>query len=331
MRNPKLPERSQHNNSAMPIQSLLQIIDSFLRRPLRKISRHHPVRSPLGQNQFHNRFAPSGSRDSSTGIIRITSAPNQRRIPQPPRSLIQSPASRSSSSNVAVTVKRHRAHSVMRNLRSKHFAPRRSRVPHFSRAFCARSGGFRLILAQPFHLSRNNQLVVRTQLHAMLRRKSLRPLPHKINMRTLTQNLPRRPHRIPHPLHAPHAASPQSSPVHNQSIQLHAPVAIQKTPAPRIKSLVVLHHHNSFLNSIQSRAATNKHPPSRSQSIPHSQQMSLDHGIRHSPGPTMNHQHRINSQENSPEKSKTTNSLASQPDFQSTPSADVNVTAVKCQ
>jgi hypothetical protein len=59
--------------------------------------------------------------------------------------------------------------------------------------------------------------------------------------------------------------------------------------------------------------------------------MSLDHGIRHSPGPTMNHQHRINSQENSPEKSKTTNSLASQPDFQSTPSADVNVTAVKCQ
>jgi len=113
-----------------------------------------------------------------------------------------------------------------------------------------------LILAQTLHLPRSHQLFVRAQLHAMLRRKPLRTFAHKIHMRTLTQNFLRRPHRIAHPLDAPHSPRPQRRPVHDQRIHLHPAVAVQKTSSPRVKRLVVLHNHDRFLHRIERRPAS---------------------------------------------------------------------------
>src|SRR5580704_15977550 len=86
--------------------------------------------------------------------------------------------------------------------------------------------------------------------------EALRTLAHKIHMRTLGQNLSRRPHWIAHPLHAPDTPGPQRRPIHDERIQLHLAVAIQEATAAGVEGLVVFHDDNGFLDSIKRRATT---------------------------------------------------------------------------
>src|SRR5580704_242318 len=172
------------------------------------------------------------------------------------------------------------------------------RVPHFWRALCARSGEFlsrefRLILAQPFDLARNNQVLIPAKFDAVLGREFFGALRHKIHMRTLTQNLPRRPHRIAQPFHASHTAGAQRGSIHDERVELHAPVAIQKAAPPGVKSLVIFHDDDGLLDRIKRRAAALEHAPSRSQRVVYPAQVRLDHVIRHGPRPAVHHQYRI--------------------------------------
>ncbi len=132
----------------------------------------------------------------------------------------------------------------------------------------------------------------------MLAGKSFRALAHKINVRTLTQNLARCPHRIAQVLHASHASRAKRGSIHDQRIHLHAPIAIQKAATPGVESLVIFHDDDGLLNGIESRAAALEHAPSRGQRVVHATKMGVDHVIRHGPGPAMNHQNRISRQEN---------------------------------
>ena len=58
---------------------------------------------------------------------------------------------------------------------------------------------------------------------------------YKINVRTFAKNLARRPHWIAQSLDAADASSPQRGAIHDERIQLHFAVAIQKTSAPASK------------------------------------------------------------------------------------------------
>src|ERR1700685_4626867 len=129
----------------------------------------------------------------------------------------------------------------------------------------------------------------------MLRGKLLGAFADKINVRTLTQNLPPRAPRIAHPLPAPHAASPQRGALHDERVELHPAIAVEKAAASRVESLVVFHDDNGFLNRVQRRPATLQHAPSRSQRVVHAANVRLDHVVRHSPRAAMHHENGISS------------------------------------
>jgi len=60
VRDADVSRRVEHDDAAMPVDALFQIIHRFLRGPLREISRRDPVGSPLGEHELHDGLSPSG-------------------------------------------------------------------------------------------------------------------------------------------------------------------------------------------------------------------------------------------------------------------------------
>ena len=61
----------------MAVNSVFEIVHRLGSGPLRQVARRDSIGSPLGQNQLHDRLAPSGGRGSRALIIRIASATDQ--------------------------------------------------------------------------------------------------------------------------------------------------------------------------------------------------------------------------------------------------------------
>src|SRR4051794_28808160 len=59
----------EHDDSAMAVDAVLQIIHGLGCDPLGKIARRHAISSPLGKHQLHDRFTPSG--DGNRGALVI--------------------------------------------------------------------------------------------------------------------------------------------------------------------------------------------------------------------------------------------------------------------
>ena len=72
--NPETSPGIQQNDSAVPVDTVFQIIHGFGCDPLRHATGGDPVRRPLGQHQFHDGLAPSGGRDGCTLVIRVAAA-----------------------------------------------------------------------------------------------------------------------------------------------------------------------------------------------------------------------------------------------------------------
>ena len=102
-------------------------------------------------------------------------------------------------------------------------------------------------------------------------------------------------------LHAAHASAAQGGAVHDEGIELHFAVAIQKAAAAGIESLVIFHDDHGFLHRVERRSAAFEHPPARSHGIAHTVEMSFHHVIRNGPGAAMNYQNRIMQEESSEE------------------------------
>src|SRR5580692_5137442 len=145
----------------------------------------------------------------------------------------------------------------------------------------------------------------------MLRGELFRAFGYKIHVGALTQNLACRSYWIFQSFHASHAPCPQRRTVHDQRIQLHLAVAIQKASPAGIESCVVLHDDDGFLDCIQCRAAALEHAPACDQRVAHPMQVRLHHVIRHGPSAAVNNQNRITRQEKSSEEMKRLISLAS--------------------
>ena len=151
----------------------------------------------------------------------------------------------------------------------------------------------RLKFPQTFDLARNDQVFVAAKRDAMLGREALSPFGDKVHMRAVAQNFARRADRIGDALDTAHAAGAQSGAVHDERIELHLAVAIEKAAATRVEGLVVFHDDHSFLDRIERRSTAFEHPPARSHGVAHTVEMSFHHVIRNGPGAAMNDQNRI--------------------------------------
>src|SRR5450755_4228702 len=67
--NPEAALCIEQNNSAVAVQTLLQVVHRFLRDPLGQASGFDAVRRPLREHQLHDGLTPSGSGRGGAEIV----------------------------------------------------------------------------------------------------------------------------------------------------------------------------------------------------------------------------------------------------------------------
>ena len=127
----------------------------------------------------------------------------------------------------------------------------------------------------------------------MLCGEALRAFGYKVHVRAVAQNLASRADGIAKALDAANASGAQGRAVHDEGIELHLAVAIEKAAATGVESLVVFHDDHSFFDRIERRSATFEHAPARGHRVAHAVEMSFDHVVRNGPCAAMNDQNRI--------------------------------------
>src|ERR1700682_2168875 len=133
----------------------------------------------------------------------------------------------------------------------------------------------------------------------MLPGEPFRALSHEVHMRAITENLAGGADGIGDTLHTAHTSAAQRSSVHDERIELHFAVAIQKAAATRVKGLVIFHDDHSFLDGIERCPATFQHAPTRGHCIANAIEMGFDHVIGNGPGAAMNYKNGISQEESS--------------------------------
>src|SRR5271165_4555146 len=94
-----------------------------------------------------------------------------------------------------------------------------------------------LIFAQAFDLPRKDEIFVAAERDAVLGGKAFGALRDKINMRAVTQDFAGGADRVAQTLHTTDAAAPEGRAIHDESVELHFTVAIQKTAATGVEGL----------------------------------------------------------------------------------------------
>src|SRR6185312_4856211 len=137
-------------------------------------------------------------------------------------------------------------------------------------------------------LPRNDQVLVAAQRDAMLGRETFGPFCHEVHVRAVAKDLARRANGIGNALYAAHASAAQGGAVHDEGIELHFAVAIEKAAAAGVESLVVFHDDDRFLDRIERRPAAFQYPPARRHGVAHAVEVSFHHVIGDGPGTAMN-------------------------------------------
>jgi len=158
----------------------------------------------------------------------------------------------------------------------------------------------RLIFPQAIDLAWNDQVSIAAQGNAVLDRKPFRALRHKVHVRTLAQDLARHTHRMTQMFYAADTPGGQGSAVHDQGIELHLAITIQKAAASGVEGLIIFQDDDRLLDRVERGATTIQDVPGRSGRIAHTIEMSLDHFVRNGPGAAMDKQNRISRQAESP-------------------------------
>ena len=153
-----------------------------------------------------------------------------------------------------------------------------------------------LIGAQTFDFARYHQFVIVTEREAMLGCESFSALAYEVHMGTLAKNFASSTDRIANALHPANPSAPQGRSLHEESIELHLPVTIEKAAAACIKSLVVFERYDGFLHGVECGPALGQHLPARGDSIAHAVKVGIHHVIGNRPGTTVNYQNRISRQ-----------------------------------
>ena len=71
------PVRIEQDHAAVTVHPVFQMANGLGCDPLRQTAGSHAVRRPLGQDKFHDGFAPSGSGGSGCLIVRVAATADQ--------------------------------------------------------------------------------------------------------------------------------------------------------------------------------------------------------------------------------------------------------------
>ena len=151
----------------------------------------------------------------------------------------------------------------------------------------------RLILAQTFDFPGNDEVFVAAKFDAMLGGKALRAFGYEINVWAVAENLAGGTNRVAQTLDAADATTAQGRAVHDEGVELHFAVAVQKAAASGVEGLVVFHHDDGFFDRVEGRAAIFQGAPSGSGGVAHAVEMCFDHVVGNRPGAAVNDQNRI--------------------------------------
>ena len=160
----------------------------------------------------------------------------------------------------------------------------------------------RLILAQALDFARDDQVFVLAQRDAVLGGEALGAFADEVYVRAFAQNLARGADGIAQPFDAADAAGAERGAVHDEGVELHSAVAVEKAAAPGVEGLVVFHDDDGFFDRIERRATTLEHAPARGERVVDAADVGVDHVIGHGPGAAVNHQNGIGRQRLSPEE-----------------------------
>ncbi len=113
--------------------------------------------------------------------------------------------------------------------------------------------------------------------------EALGPFRDKVNMRTLTQHLARGTNWIGKMLDAADSASAESRSVHDEGVELHFALAVEKAAATGIEGFVIFHYHDSFFDCIQRCAVFVQHAPALGECFAHAVEVRFDKPVRNGP------------------------------------------------
>ena len=89
MREAEASIRTKKNDAAMTAEPVVEVRNRVARGDLRSGAGGDAVRSPLAQNQFHDRLAPSREGDGGGEIVCIAATADKRRIANAARRLVE--------------------------------------------------------------------------------------------------------------------------------------------------------------------------------------------------------------------------------------------------
>jgi hypothetical protein len=150
----------------------------------------------------------------------------------------------------------------------------------------------RLILAQAFDFSRQNQIPIIAKRQAVLGRELLSSLGNEIDMRAVTQDFSSSPDGIRQALYTSDSPRAKSGPIHNQGIELDLSIAVQETAAAGVEGFVIFHDNDRFLDGIERRATAGQCFPPGSNRPLDTVKVGINHAIGYGPGAAMHHKNR---------------------------------------
>ncbi len=130
----------------------------------------------------------------------------------------------------------------------------------------------------------------------MLLREAFRALADKIDVRTFAQNLACGADRIFDALDAAHAPGTQRGAIHEERVHLDFAFAVEEAAAPGVEGFVVFENDESFLDGVQSRAASLQHNPARCEGVTHALFVRFHHVVGHGPRAAVDDENRTHSE-----------------------------------
>src|SRR5437763_16948630 len=98
---------------------------------------------------------------------------------------------------------------------------------------------FGLVRAQAFHLARNDEIFILAEHNAAFSGELLRALSDEVDMRAFAQDLARSAQRAAQVPVASHTTGAKRGKIHNQRIELHAPIPLERAATPGTERLDV--------------------------------------------------------------------------------------------
>ena len=114
----------------------------------------------------------------------------------------------------------------------------------------------------------------------------------KIDVRAVAKNFPGGAAMGMEAFDATYPAAAQGRAVHDEGVELHFAVAVQKAATAGVKGFVILEYDHGF-DRVQSGAAAFQRAPSGRGGIAHANKVRLDHVVGNGPGAAVYHQNRI--------------------------------------